>query len=313
VKEKEITKLGLIGVGSWGKNYIKTISALKGVTLSKVGCRDERKIDFIDKECQIYTSWKELIDSGGIDGLIVAVPPDVQYQIARYAIKKKLPLLLEKPLTTDLNKARHLCELANNTMTPVLVDHIYLFHPAYKFIKSILTNSNNINKIVCRRGKWGPFRNNVSTLWDWAPHDIAMCIDLVGEYPSNIESSIYDREKVGNNIGEIIKLKLFFADKTEALITIGNIFREQERLFYVEHDNEELIFDDLAKQKLVNRKRDCEKPISIPDEMPLSVLVNTFINGIKGGDKSMFGLEQSMKIVEIIADAEGKLLESISG
>lgn len=311
MKEKEITKLGLIGVGSWGKNYIKTISALTGITLSKVGCRDERKIDFLDDECQIYTSWKELIDSGGIDGLIVAVPPSVQYQIARYAIKKKLPVLLEKPLTTDLNKARHLYELANNTMTPVLVDHIYLFHPAYKFIKSILSNSNNINKIVCRRGKWGPFRNNVNALWDWAPHDVAMCIDLVGEYPSSIELSIHDRKKVGNNFGEIIKLKLFFTDKIEALITIGNIFPKQERLFSIECDDEELIFNDLADQKLVNRKKKCEESIPIPDEMPLSVLVKTFVNGIKGGDKSMFGLEQSMKIVEIISDAEGKLLESI--
>ncbi len=40
-------------------------------------------------------------------------------------------------------------------------------------------------------GAQGPFRPGVPVLWDWAPHDIAMCLDLVGETPSAVAGPAY--------------------------------------------------------------------------------------------------------------------------
>ena len=51
-------------------------------------------------------------------------------------------------------------------------------------------------------GGLGPFRENISGLWDWGPHDISMCLDIVGSMPLNI----FAEKLKQNNNQEICKL-----------------------------------------------------------------------------------------------------------
>ena len=36
-------RIGLIGAGNWGKNYINTIKRKKGISLTKIACRNLKK------------------------------------------------------------------------------------------------------------------------------------------------------------------------------------------------------------------------------------------------------------------------------
>ena len=80
-----------------------------------------------------------------------------------------------------LNMQQYLFNLALINRVNVKVNHVYLYHPMYRFLKEIVKDKNKINSIYSFSGDNGPFRKDISPLWDWGPHDIAMCLDIFGE------------------------------------------------------------------------------------------------------------------------------------
>jgi len=119
-------RLGLIGAGRWGRNYIKTIRALPAMSLCAVASRNPASKDLVDSNCRVTPNWRELIDPQLVDGVIIATPPDLHAEMLEAAIRARLPAMVEKPLTLNLPDALKLQSLQGEFSTPVLVDHIRL-------------------------------------------------------------------------------------------------------------------------------------------------------------------------------------------
>src|SRR5207244_7372438 len=109
----------------------------------------------VDPDCLITTNWRSLIALSRLDGVIVATPPQVQVAVIREAHQRRLPLMVEKPLTTRLSEALQLQELAGNSI--ILVDHTHLFHPGYAALKRLAAGLGPIRAIHSIGGSRGPF------------------------------------------------------------------------------------------------------------------------------------------------------------
>ena len=68
-------KLGLIGVGKWGTNYVKAIKEINYVDLNYVTSNNDITKNLLNKDCTIENDWRKIISSNNIDGIIVASPP----------------------------------------------------------------------------------------------------------------------------------------------------------------------------------------------------------------------------------------------
>ena len=95
----------VVGAGNWGRNHIRTLHQLN--SLGAVVENDPQAIRFIKEEypyCNIHT---DLISSlnKDYDGFIVATPPLTHFEIAKKIIESNKPLLVEKPLTLNVNDA----------------------------------------------------------------------------------------------------------------------------------------------------------------------------------------------------------------
>ncbi|MGA2139768.1 MAG: hypothetical protein ABSH14_12995 [Verrucomicrobiia bacterium] len=77
--------------------------------------------------------------------------------------------------------------------------------------------------------------------------------------------------------------------------------REKVRRFAVEFVGGRLVFDDLAPHKLANATG---TPFLVPHELPLTRAVQTFVEGIRGGSRQMFGLDLAVEIVRILYEAQ---------
>ena len=122
-------KLGLIGAGKWGKNYIKTISEVRDVILHRIASSNPNIETFIPTNTIVSKNWDDLINENDIDGLIISVPPAIQPIIATAALKKKIPLLLEKPLSLNPRSADEILTMAMDNDVLVMVNHIFLYNP----------------------------------------------------------------------------------------------------------------------------------------------------------------------------------------
>lgn len=300
-------RLGLVGAGRWGRNYISTIAHLDGVELVRLASRNPVSRKLVDPGCRISETWSDLIEAGDLDGLIVATGPAAQGKIAAAAIAAGLPLMLEKPVATDVAAVRSLNDLSKRGDVPVLVDHIYLFNTAFAVMKEQIRRLGGLRSLCASRGGWGPFRPDLRALWDWAPHDVAMCINLVGAAPEQIAARVIDADRTTESNGEVICLDLTFPSEVTARITVGNLMDRPARLLKAICQNGELIFDDLADNRLMCRSEAGETAVSVANDPPLNRAITTFARGIAGGDRSAFGLDLAVEVTHVIAKAERQL------
>lgn len=310
-----LIRLGLIGAGRWGRIYIKTLNNLSGVELTRLYSSNPESAAVVGPTCEITCDWRALIKAGDIDGVIIATPPALHAEMVEAAVTTGLPSMVEKPLTMDLDAAVHLQKVVKQSGALVLVDHVYLFHPGYIALKEQAKALGPIRSIQSVGGNWGPFRPDVPVLWDWGPHDVALCLDLLGEMPTAVDAVRQLARETNEGYGEIVSLQLDFPSGVSAMITVGNIMQEKKRLFAVYFDGHVLMLDDLAEHKLIMRAfkggtladQTFGTPISVSADLPLSRAVEAFVAGINGGSRESFGIALGVDVVRVLNDSQSAM------
>ncbi|MDQ5922729.1 MAG: hypothetical protein QG644_437 [Patescibacteria group bacterium] len=114
------------------------------------------------KVAGIYTkeNWRNILKDKTINAIAIATPPDIQYKIAKEAIKNKLHIFAEKPLAVSTKQAKELLTLANKNKITTCMDFIFPEIAEWKKVKYIL-DSNKLGKL-----------KNVSVDWQWLSGDI---------------------------------------------------------------------------------------------------------------------------------------------
>jgi predicted dehydrogenase len=293
-----LVRLGLIGAGRWGKNFIRTIRGLDGVVLSVLCSRNPASGSLVDSTCRIVQDWRDLLGGDLCEGVIIATPPDTHAEILEAMIRARMPSMVEKPLTLDLQQALDLQRVLRLHPTPVLVDHIYLFHPAYIELKRLSMELGPIRSVQSEGGNHGPFRPNYSALWDYGPHDISMCLDLLQESPQRVACRASETQEGGS-----YELDLEFPNDIRSCLKVSNVASEKVRRFTVRCEQHVLIFDDLLPQKL----RQDGAPVPVADRLPLAAAVAAFVNGIRHGATEPFGLDLAVEVIRTLDQAQREI------
>ncbi len=305
-------RLGLIGAGRWGRNYIRTIGALPGMRLARLASRSPDSAPLVPAGCQIFAGWRDLLDPRVIDGIIIATPPALHAEMALAAIDLGLPVLVEKPLTLNVAEAHAVLARARERGVLVMVGHTHLFHPAYRAVKSMQPRYGRIHAIVGEASNRGPYRPDVSVLWDWGAHDVAMCLDLLGAPPKRAAVTILEHRPVEGGIGESVQLELAFANGVSASLRLSNLSEKRRRLA-VQCERGLLVYDDLAAQKLIVTEGTSEQAIGIADDPPLSVAVREFAAATAARSRDLAGLELGTMVVEVLASCAAAAEASAAG
>ncbi len=300
-------RLGLIGAGPWGRNYIATIGRAKGVSLERMASRNAEARALAGQGCTVSHDWRAVAEASDIDGVIIATPPPSHAAIARAALAAGRAVLVEKPLTQDLSEARALGQLAARVKACVLVDHIHLFSPAFVALKSRVLALPGPLTLVGEAGSMGPFRAETPVLWDWGAHDVAMCLALTGSMPRSVSARALERRTVEGELGEIVALELAFDEGTRAAITVGNLMQRKTRRFSVEAGDTKLVYDDLAEAKLVVDEGHGSKPVAHGAEKPLDAVVAAFTAAIGEHSRDRRGLELGIQVTEVLARCQTSL------
>lgn len=218
-----------------------------------------------------------------------------------------LPVLVEKPLTLSVENAERLRGLAQAKGGLVMVDHTHLFHPAFQELKRQQAQLGAIRAICAEAGNHGPYRDDAPVLWDWGPHDIAMCLDLLRELPREVSATRVAHERVGKAEAETVRLDLTFGEGLRACITLSNMMAKTRR-FAVHCDDGVLVYDDLVHDKLVLHQGTREAPltpangmpIAISPEPPLSRVVKAFVAAITEGSDKTSSLDLAVAVVAVL-------------
>ncbi|MDA8905244.1 Gfo/Idh/MocA family oxidoreductase [Candidatus Thioglobus sp.] len=306
ISEDKKLNIAIIGYGSWAKNYLSTIYNNPSAQIKWIVAHNTNVDTIHSINCKVLTKWQDLFEERGIDGIIVAVPPKLQLDIALRCIDKNIPLLLEKPLALDLGTVELLLSSCKKNKSKVMVDYTYLYNLAFRKALDSLHLIGPIKKIVSIGGNYGPFRDTCPVLWDWAPHDVSMCIRLMNEVPE-VLSSKKDYIKIKSQQGEIIESNLLFSNGTQANLTFGNGMRNKKRLFKIVGEDGELVFNDLIKDKLMIVQGSYSTQLPIELKSPLELLTEDFFTMIRKKNKSYSDVVFSTYVTKVISDIENSM------
>ncbi len=294
-------RLGLVGAGRWGKIFIRTLAGASEVALVALASTNTASRELVSGETRLFNDWRAMLDAGGLDGVIVATPPATHAEIAGAALSAGFPVLIEKPLTINPAEATTLRRQADRSGLPVLVDHIHLFSPAFRRLKALAQDLGPIRAIHGIAGNRGPYRVDTPVLWDWGPHDVAMCLDLLNALPDTANATRLERRPVEGGEAECLLLDLRFGAISADLV-IGTTM-DKVRRFEVECAGGILVYDDLADDKLTQNG----SPIEVDRAQPLDVALAEFAAAIRSRSTRPEDLAMAVSVVEILARCEARL------
>lgn len=141
--------LGIIGLGYWGPNYARILNELDRTRLA--WCCDINKVA-LSKFSKFYPQVKvtnnldDLLNDDSLDAVIIVTPAQNHFELAKSFLIKGKHVLVEKPLTDNLESAKTLVKLAKIKNKILMVDHTFEFNQAIKKLKS-LVDEGELGKI----------------------------------------------------------------------------------------------------------------------------------------------------------------------
>ncbi|NPA97545.1 MAG: Gfo/Idh/MocA family oxidoreductase [Crenarchaeota archaeon] len=134
-------RLGIIGFGYMGSTLGKLLvesdrlrARAKLIAVCDVAESARAKARELGVE-NLYSDYRDLIDNAGIDAVIIATPPRFHEEQAIYALRRGLYVLLEKPMSTNLESARRIAEADSGKL---MIAFSLYFHKMYRDIYRIV-------------------------------------------------------------------------------------------------------------------------------------------------------------------------------
>jgi len=242
-------KVGLIGLGYWGKNIARNLSEL-GI-LSAI-C--DNNLNFLThykevyKEARGYNNENDLLNSN-IDAVFIATPAATHESLVRLALNKGKHVFVEKPLCLNVSEGEALRGLANSKSLKLMVGHLLLYHPAFISLKKLLISGGlgNIRYIYSNRLSLGKLRKEENALWSFAPHDISMILSLIDEYPINIEAS--GGYYLNKDIADTTMTQMTFSNGIQAHVFVSWLHPFKDQKLVVVGDKAMATFIDIEEKE----------------------------------------------------------------
>jgi len=123
-------KTAVVGVGALGRHHLRWLSQIESSQLVGLYDTDPEKAQKYASEYKI-TAFDSLAKlAKAVEAVSVVVPTSAHYEVTSYLIEQGIHCLIEKPITTTLEEASKLQQLAQKHKVTVTVGQIERFNPA---------------------------------------------------------------------------------------------------------------------------------------------------------------------------------------
>ena len=180
-------KAGVLGAGHLGKIHLRLLQESNRYDL--VGFYDSNK-DY-GKEIAAkfgyrqFDTIEELLEN--VDMVDVVTPTTYHFENAKQVIKAGKHLFVEKPITSTVEEAQELLQLAKDYNVKGQVGHVERFNPAFKSVKDEISNTMFIE--AHRLAEFNPRGTDVPVVLDLMIHDIDAILSVVKSKVKHVSAS----------------------------------------------------------------------------------------------------------------------------
>jgi len=172
-------RVAVLGAGLWGPNLIRNFHNKQTSEVLWIIDRDAERLEEVHAhfpDVQVAKDPERALRDSSVHAVVVATPTSTHYALAKEALERRKHVLVEKPLTTEVNQGLELLELATTYRLTLMVGHVFLYNPAVRKVKEYL-DAGQLGKVYyvsMVRTNLGPIRSDVNAAWDLAAHDVSI-------------------------------------------------------------------------------------------------------------------------------------------
>jgi len=172
-------RVGIVGTGSMGMNHLRVLRDFNEEQVQLVGVAETYEPNLKQAVSRFhvagYADYRQMVEETRPDLVAVVVPTQLHFEVASYVLDRGINVLLEKPMTSTIEEALALIQMAHSRGVKLAVGHVERFNPAVIGVKRyiIAGELGQMFHLHARRlGPYPPRIRDVGVTLDLATHDI---------------------------------------------------------------------------------------------------------------------------------------------
>ena len=257
-------RVGLIGLGSMGRNHLRVLRSLPDVRLAAIADLDADALDVATAAsgAQAFAEPLAMLAEADLDAVVIAAPTTTHVTLTLAAIERGIAVLVEKPLAATLAEADEIVAAAAAPgAPPVQVGHIERFNPAILELGRRLEAGwlSTVFAISSRRA--GPFPariRDVGVTVDLATHDVDIVCAIARERPDRVSAETARRIHADHE--DLLFGLLSFPSGTVAMLDVDWLTPAKRRQLTVLGEEGMFELDYLTQRLTFARATDATNP-----------------------------------------------------
>ncbi len=143
--------VGLVGYGRRGRGHIRAIEEIDTARVAAVSdpIESARRAAMAElRGVSVYASVAEMVESSDVDAIIVAAPAHLNGEVALDAIRRGIPVMIEKPPAMSMAGLVELIDAAHVSGSKVMVAFNRRFNPLIRAAIDVIKEAGPLRQIV---------------------------------------------------------------------------------------------------------------------------------------------------------------------
>lgn len=243
-----MTGIAVVGAGHWGPHLVRNFSTIHGSQALWLIEKDDLRRKLMSERSPgvaVSASLEDALHDDRVDAVVVATPTSTHAEIVDEALSAGKHVLVEKPLTNDLETAAALCRLADEKGLVLMVGHVFLFNAAVRAAKGYIDDGTlgPLRYMSMIRTNLGPVRYDVNAAWDLASHDISIANYWLESSP--LQVSALGGSWVNPGVEDAVFMTLTYPEEVMVHIEASWMNPSKRRLISVVGSEQMLTIDDM--------------------------------------------------------------------
>ncbi|MGZ8397608.1 MAG: Gfo/Idh/MocA family protein [Gemmatimonadales bacterium] len=308
--------VGVLGVGALGQHHARHLAGLSDVRLVGVHDTDPTRATKIAAELGTlaFADMDQLLAQ--VEAVTVAVPTPAHAEVGLRALRRGVPVLMEKPLAATLAEADDLIAEASRRKVQLQVGHIERYNRAIRAAEAYLDGPRYIESL--RLAPFQPRGTDVAVVIDLMIHDLDLVLHLTGSVATEVRASGLP---VLSPYLDIANARVEFANGAVALATASRVARERVRRLRLFQPNGYFSLDLATGSGEFMRVRDGWQPgtgreladvverieLAAPEADALSLELQSFVHAVRGehdvvvrGEEGRAALELALRVADAV-------------
>lgn len=247
--------VAVIGCGYWGTKLARNFAGQPDAHMIALCDSHVDRAGRLAREYGVNrpsSTTSDIFRSDDVDLVVIATPSGSHYDLTKRAIEAGKHVLVTKPLTTQVDHATELVELAERQGVMLAVDHTFVYTSAVQRIRDLIQNGDlgELYYIDSVRANLGLFQPDVNVLWDLAPHDLSIVDYLLGGAQPTAVAAI-GACHAGSQRENIAYVTLRYGEYILAHVHVNWLAPAKVRRTIVGGSNRMVVYDDMEPSEKV--------------------------------------------------------------